>query len=1077
MEFLMTYGWAILVVLIVIGVMMYSGFVDVSGLLPEKCTFPISVTCLDSSVKKDSIQLHLQNAAGKVMVVRNIKVTSEALAGPSDSDHGVCELNPSQRDHLMKKSSKQVFSVNVRSSTTLSTSGPQGSFNDLNLLADGIMLVRAQLPNLDTALKRLNNANRTLNSVRADYLEADDAYEDVIRAIDEINETARDFANPRPVANEAVVEKISRHVDAGFFKHPARYQAVDFFKGNASEARDLREISQKINDTGEHIIDVSNTSAWLVFNVAEGIAVDASNKYADANNTVAKRAKDKANSFDDADERHFALLVAGNATGETALEVVNNANRSARSGSLRNAAVARAQASSSSDSQTEVLRAALDIFVSIRTNVNSYRSRLVYDHETIIRDALTETVRLYDGQLGHKAAEFVQNVAEDGRSNNYKRLVASRRGADVIKTAVDHLIDEGNGVDAAVAAGEAADPDHTYDTIRPDSLHDVVSHYNTALAGNSPATVKNAVHAAADDVADTANRLSPQELYFVLKERLDREPINLKNRLHKSSFTEPAAYALFYDVMECLSELSDLESGGQIQIENSQNTQCTFEDFDDNTKFDEAFRFIESRTNELIVEYSGGRNEELVDAYLSAANETALAAHNAKNKAEADYSRVPFNIYFESSKAVNKWAFGTLEHAAGNAVRGVIPSVGGTVNGIIDDARTARMEYVDDVTEAVNDITSFAAGEVAKHEDDASETVSSVSKNEVINKINLHKDALDKFSGYSGHDIPSTKLIEIVNENSGNPEAMRQLFYEEFSKIERFAKTYRTRSSYAFNTASTEFDGAKQHYCALCNLAGACDPAAACGVTSLKSDLGDVADAVEDVVEGGDGDDDEGGEEGGDEGGTEEDAANEPSETFSDLTIPSGDTKQLDVTNQDIPFQSVNFTVSNSVSNLDLTITTRSDLPSGIESPGVVPSSNGYINITSMPPSSFDNDDVSSMNVTFRVKKGFVFDNRVSPGDVSLFRYDEDAGEWIELDTVHLPGLDILKADNYHYYEAKGTDDLLGVFAIALGKFISCVHREGVKGKNRYGIELVYSWQNSPSITHRITGELLANAP
>ena len=54
MEFLMTYGWALLVVLIVIGVITY-GFVDFSNLLPEKCTFSISVNCVDYSVKKDSI--------------------------------------------------------------------------------------------------------------------------------------------------------------------------------------------------------------------------------------------------------------------------------------------------------------------------------------------------------------------------------------------------------------------------------------------------------------------------------------------------------------------------------------------------------------------------------------------------------------------------------------------------------------------------------------------------------------------------------------------------------------------------------------------------------------------------------------------------------------------------------------------------------------------------------------------------------------------------------------------------------------------------------------------------------------
>ena len=115
MEFLMTYGWAILVVLIVMGVMMYSGFVDVSGLLPEKCVFPISVNCKDYSVKTDSISLQLENAAGRVMIVRNIKVVSEILESLPGFDAGTCELSDENKNYLFKKNAKHVFDLNMRS--------------------------------------------------------------------------------------------------------------------------------------------------------------------------------------------------------------------------------------------------------------------------------------------------------------------------------------------------------------------------------------------------------------------------------------------------------------------------------------------------------------------------------------------------------------------------------------------------------------------------------------------------------------------------------------------------------------------------------------------------------------------------------------------------------------------------------------------------------------------------------------------------------------------------------------------------------------------------------------------------
>ncbi len=82
MEFLMTYGWAILVVLIVIGALAYFGVLSPSTLLPEKCTFPVSLSCTDHSIVGGGspyIALALQNGAGRDMTIRGIATTSEAL--------------------------------------------------------------------------------------------------------------------------------------------------------------------------------------------------------------------------------------------------------------------------------------------------------------------------------------------------------------------------------------------------------------------------------------------------------------------------------------------------------------------------------------------------------------------------------------------------------------------------------------------------------------------------------------------------------------------------------------------------------------------------------------------------------------------------------------------------------------------------------------------------------------------------------------------------------------------------------------------------------------------------------------
>ena len=79
MEFLMTYGWAILVVLIVIGALVYFGVLSPSTLLPEKCTFPVSLSCLDHSVTPTYVAVSLRNGAGRDMIIREVTVTGDAL--------------------------------------------------------------------------------------------------------------------------------------------------------------------------------------------------------------------------------------------------------------------------------------------------------------------------------------------------------------------------------------------------------------------------------------------------------------------------------------------------------------------------------------------------------------------------------------------------------------------------------------------------------------------------------------------------------------------------------------------------------------------------------------------------------------------------------------------------------------------------------------------------------------------------------------------------------------------------------------------------------------------------------------
>ncbi|MFH0798252.1 MAG: hypothetical protein V1906_02460 [Candidatus Woesearchaeota archaeon] len=65
MEFLMTYGWAILVVLIAIGALAYFGVLNPSRFLPSSCTLMPGLSCESFKVSvADGVTLNVRNGMG-----------------------------------------------------------------------------------------------------------------------------------------------------------------------------------------------------------------------------------------------------------------------------------------------------------------------------------------------------------------------------------------------------------------------------------------------------------------------------------------------------------------------------------------------------------------------------------------------------------------------------------------------------------------------------------------------------------------------------------------------------------------------------------------------------------------------------------------------------------------------------------------------------------------------------------------------------------------------------------------------------------------------------------------------------
>jgi hypothetical protein len=86
MEFLMTYGWAFLVILIMIGALAYFGILSPTKLLPDKCLFttPLACTGGELSIYKltdGTLRLKLTNNFGTSIKVQDATISTDFPLG------------------------------------------------------------------------------------------------------------------------------------------------------------------------------------------------------------------------------------------------------------------------------------------------------------------------------------------------------------------------------------------------------------------------------------------------------------------------------------------------------------------------------------------------------------------------------------------------------------------------------------------------------------------------------------------------------------------------------------------------------------------------------------------------------------------------------------------------------------------------------------------------------------------------------------------------------------------------------------------------------------------------------------
>ena len=86
LEFLLTYSWAILVVIVIIGALAYFGVLNPENFIPERCTLSAGISCDDFVYDSNTFELQFTNAFG-----RSIEISSITLTSPTGLPNtGVC---------------------------------------------------------------------------------------------------------------------------------------------------------------------------------------------------------------------------------------------------------------------------------------------------------------------------------------------------------------------------------------------------------------------------------------------------------------------------------------------------------------------------------------------------------------------------------------------------------------------------------------------------------------------------------------------------------------------------------------------------------------------------------------------------------------------------------------------------------------------------------------------------------------------------------------------------------------------------------------------------------------------------
>ena len=101
LEFIMTYGWAILVVLVAISALAYFGVLSPDRFLPAKCNLQAGIACIDHKATAAALNVVMQNSLGYDVTITDLKAyqctaqTGQSISFPNGQQYTANMVCPS----------------------------------------------------------------------------------------------------------------------------------------------------------------------------------------------------------------------------------------------------------------------------------------------------------------------------------------------------------------------------------------------------------------------------------------------------------------------------------------------------------------------------------------------------------------------------------------------------------------------------------------------------------------------------------------------------------------------------------------------------------------------------------------------------------------------------------------------------------------------------------------------------------------------------------------------------------------------------------------------------------------------